>query len=219
MEIIQIFQDILGSYVVAGAIILCGLGVLIWKIASRSQSIDDKLKTIDTLPCTHHDARLNSHDRFFNETRTTLSEVKGQLDLLVKLSTATRTKPLITATAEYSEKLSPRKLNKNGLALYEDIQGEKFLTDNLTYFLSEIDKLHPKTALDVENFALSILRASSSEDIFIPLKSWVYNAPTRQIVDRAGELSPTEVSMDDIFFVLSLPLRDKYLEHNPSIIQ
>ena len=219
MDFIQVFQDILGSYIVAGAIILCGIGVLIWKLASRSQSVSDKLDALNTLPCSHHDIRLNSHEGLLSDSRTTLSEMKGQLDLLVKLSTAARTKPLIIATEEYSEKLSPRKLNKNGQSLYQDINGEKFLNDNLATFFAEIDKLNPKTALDVENFALSILRASSSDDIFIPLKSWVYNAPTRQIEDKEGELTSTEVSMDDIFFVLSLPLRDKYLEQNPSIIK
>ena len=216
---IEVFKDILGSYIVAVAIILCGIGALIWKIASRSQSTKDKLKELDTLPCSHHNLRLNSHDGLLNETRTTLGEMKGQLELLVRLSTATRTKPLIIATEEYSEKKSPRKLNSNGEALYKDIDGERFLTDNLAYFFSEIDKLAPKTALDVENFSLSILRVSLANDIFIPLKSWVYNEPSRCIVNREGKTVSTEVSMDDVLFVLSLPLRDKYLDAHRDIIK
>ncbi len=216
---IEVFKDILGSYIVAVAIVFCGICVLIWKIASRSQSTKDKLKEIDALPCSHHNLRLNSHDGILNETRTTLGEMKGQLELLVKLSTSSRTKPLIIATEEYSEKNSPRTLNKNGQTLYNDINGEKFLKDNLDFFFSEIDKLAPKTALDVENFALSILRISLCNDIFIPLKSWVYNEPTRDIVNRDGKTVPTEVSMDDVLFVLSLPLRDKYLEAHENIIR
>lgn len=216
---IELFKEILGNYIVAVAIILYGIGWVIWKLASRSQATKDKLKEFDTLPCSHHDLRLNSHDKSLTETRATLGEIKGQLNLLVKLSTASKTKTLLLATEEYSMKMSPRKLNKNGEALYNDISGETFLSDNLHFFVSQIDNLAPKTALDVENFALSVLRASSSDDIFIPLKSWVYNEPTREIVGRNGEKSPTDVSMDDVLFVLSIPLRDKYLETHEDIIK
>lgn len=216
---IEIFKEIWGNYIVAAAIMLYGMGVLIWKLALRSQATKDKLKEFDTLPCAHHDLRLNSHDSSLTETRATLGEMKGQLDLLVKLSTASRTKPLLLAAEEYSMKKSPRKLNENGEALYNDISGEAFLSDNLPFFVLQIDNLAPKTALDVENFALSVLRVSSSDDIFIPLKSWVYNEPTREIVGRDGEKSFTDVSMDDVLFVLSIPLRDKYLETHDNIIK
>lgn len=211
---IEVFKDIFGSYIVATAIVLCAIGWLVWTLASRTQSTKDKLKELDTLPCAHHNLRLNTHDGLFSDTRTTLGEMKGQLDLLVKLAASSSTKVFLSAAEDYSEKHSPRQLNNNGETLYNDISGEKFLTDNLDYFFSEIDKLAPKTALDVEVFALAVLRASLSEDIFIPLKNWVYNAPSREITNRDGEQSLTDVSMEDVLFVLSLPLRDKYLENH-----
>jgi len=217
--IVQALQSFFSQYVVALAVLILAAVWGVWKLASAFQSMRDKVKKVDTLPCSHHGLRLNTHDGLFTETRATLGEMKGQLELLVKLSTASRTKPLLLATEEYSEKHSPRRLNQNGEILYNDISGEDFLSRNQTFFFSEIDKLKPKTALDVENFALSVLRAALPNDMFIPLKSWVYNAPTREIVKRDGGKAYTDVSMDDVLFVLSLPLRDKYLKVHPDIIQ
>lgn len=52
-----------------------------------------------------------------------------------------------------------------------------------------------------------------------PLKSWVYNAPVRKIYRPDGSEEMTEVSVDDILFVLSLPLIDRYLETHPDKIK
>lgn len=175
--------------------------------------IEAKLKE---LPCVNHDTKINSHDTLISESKTLMGEIKGKVDTILQIATTARTKPLLIAETDYSQKHSPRMLNKNGETLYSDINGEKFLADNIEYFMSEIDKLTPKTALDVENFALAVLRASLNDDIFIPLKNWVYNAPAREI-ERDGENVTTEVSMDDVLFILSIPLRDKYLSLHTEI--
>jgi len=217
--VVQALQSFFSEYVVALAVLIIVAVWAIWKLASRYYAMKNKVDNFETLPCSHHDLRLNNHDAKISESNALMGEMKGQLDLLVKLATSSRTKPLIIAETEYSEKHSPRRLNKNGEKLYSDINGSEFIAKNSDYFFKEIDKLAPKTALDVENFALAVLRASSDMDIFIPLKSWVYNEPTREIENREGEQVETEVRMDDIFFILSLPLRDKYLEKHPEIIK
>lgn len=217
--VVQALQSFFSDYVVALAVLIIVAVWAIWSLASRYQAMKSKVDNFETLPCSHHDLRLNAQDTKISETSALMGEMKGKLDLLVKLATASRTKPLIIAETEYSEKHSPRRLNKNGIKLYFDINGAEFIDKNSEYFFKEIDKLAPKTALDVENFALAVLRASSDLDIFIPLKSWVYNEPTREIENRNGEHVKTEVRMDDVFFILSLPLRDKYLEKHPEIIQ
>lgn len=41
-----------------------------------------------------------------------------------------------------------------------------------------------------------------------------------RIIERPdGEMVTTDVSMDDVLFILSLPLRDKYLLNHPEIIK
>lgn len=204
--------------IVVGVVISGIVWFTIWAVKLLSKH-EETSSRIDTLPCATHTSKLDKYDERFSTAETLMSEMKGQLDLLVKLSTSSRTKPLLLAENDYSEKHSPRKLNQNGVILYADIKGDDFLRNNFKFFASKIDKLSPKTALDVENYALSILRASLDMDIFIPLKSWVYNEPTRTI-KRADEIEyTTNVSMDDVLFVLSLPLRDKYLELHPEIIR
>ncbi|MDE6018333.1 MAG: hypothetical protein K2G85_05930 [Muribaculaceae bacterium] len=218
--IIDSLKAFLSSYVVAGAVLVIAAVCGIWKLASKYFEKESKFNdTVANLPCSQHGSTLQNHSDQISSSKSMLDKMSGQLDTLLKLSTAARTKPLIIAETDYSEKHSPRRLNKNGEVLYADIEGEKFLDDNFKYFSSEIDRLAPKTALDVENAALAVLRISSNQDMFIPLKSWVYNAPVRKIKRPNGSEEPTEVSMDDIFFVLSLPLRDKYLITHPDIIK
>lgn len=216
--VVQALKSFLSDYVVALAVLIIAACWAIWYFASRYQAMKDKVGNVDTLPCSHHDLRLNAHDSKISESNALIGEVKGQIDLLVKLATTTRTKPFVSAEIDYSEKHSPRKLNENGKKLFSDISGETFLEDNYSKFADEITKLSPKTALDVENFALAVLRASLNLDIFIPLKHWVYNEPTRIIERPNGEMVTADVSMDDVLFVLSLPLRDKYLENHSEII-
>lgn len=217
--LVNALHNFFSEYVVAAAIIAIAIIYVIWWLASRFQAMKDKVDSINTLPCAHHDLRINAHDTRFSEAQSALGEMKGQLDLLVKISTTSRTKPQMAAEADYSEKQSPRKLNRNGEQLYMEVDGDTFLTTNLEYFVKAIDTLSPKTALDVEHLALAVLRASVNLDMFIPLKRWVYNAPTREIIGKDGTTTHKDVSMDDVLFILSLPLRDKYLALRPQVIQ
>lgn len=232
MDFSSALEKLLGGYVAAFAVLIVGLCWLIWKLASYAKEVNLKLDDIKNLPCSDHSAKINEmssicdklkslpcerHTSEINNTSATLAKIEGEVGLLVKLATMTRPETIQSATMEYSEKHSPRKLNSNGVKLFNDISGNQFLSDNKDYLLEKIALLSPKTALDVENFALSVLRASSNEDIFIPLKNWVYNAPSRELTRPDGEKVTAEVSIDDVYFVLSLPLRDMYLERHPLI--
>ena len=139
--IIDSLEAFFGSHIVAGAVLVVAFAYFIWKIAIRYNSETSKFdEAIKDLPCTQHDSILNAHRDQISSSREQLDKMSGQLDLLVKLSTAARTKPLIIAETDYSEKHSPRRLNLNGEVLYADIKGEKFLDDNFKYFSSEIDR-------------------------------------------------------------------------------
>ena len=96
-------------------------------------------------------------------------------------------------------------------------RGDEFLQENGHFFLDEIAKLEPKTALDVENYALSVLLANSERQEFNRLKNWVYNASSLEITDGAGTVSHKDISMEDVLFVLSIPLRDRYLAGHPEV--
>lgn len=111
----------------------------------------------------------------------------------------------------FSTKASPRKLNAEGEKLFEDIKGREFLDTNADFLLNCIKDKTPKTPLDVETVAVEVLVENLNNDMFNDVKNWVYNSPMRKI-EISGELQDYEVTMNDVCFVLSLPLRDMYLD-------
>lgn len=117
-----------------------------------------------------------------------------------------------------SLKHSPRKLNDNGERILSDINGNEFLQKNKDFFFAKIDEQHPKTALDVELAANFVLLSNMSNDIFNDLKNFVYNAPTYLMNDDKEGQRPYDLDMNDICFVLSLPLRDMYLAKHKEIL-
>lgn len=116
-----------------------------------------------------------------------------------------------------SMKHSPRRLNPTGEWLLKEIDGKRFLQDNKDFFFAKIDSMKPKTALDVENAANFACVGYTDMDIFNGMKNYVYNAPTIHITTYDNKERPYDLSMDDVCFVLSLPLRDMYLTEHPEI--
>lgn len=153
---------------------------------------------LDSLPCGKHDDNFRAIMESLTEIKTFLM-VKNPKTAFV-----------------FSQKHSPRMLNKAGESLFNDISGSVFLDANKDFLILEIDGKSPKTALDVENGALQALYDNLDNDIFNGLKKWVYNSPSRK-VEINGEETDYVVTMTDVCFVLSLPLRDIYLQLHPEL--
>lgn len=107
---------------------------------------------------------------------------------------------------------SPYKLTEQGLKLFNDVDGENFLKNNKEMFYKLIDKRKPKTAYDVESAAQYVLYFSTREDIFNPIKDYVYNAPSLITKNEDGTEERHDITLEDVCQVLSIPLRDMYLE-------
>lgn len=175
--------------------------------------IESKLNTI---PCNTHGSKLDTHERQIADSRELLGRMEGQLELLVSNSIGKSNKKIRNHSGySFSAKHSPRVLNENGISLLQDCGGNEFLKQYTDYFISKIETLKPKTALDVEELALAVLQISTSDDMFIPIKNWVYNAPMRELHYPDGTSKSQEITLEDILFVMSIPLRDRYLEKNP----
>ncbi len=218
--IVQALQNFFSEYVVALAVLIIAAVWGIWKLASAIQSMRDKVKSIDGLPCSNHANKIEKHDDQIADTRALMKRMEGQLELLVQNSIEkSNVKIKKKAGYTFSAKHSPRHLNQNGIELLKDCGGDKVLNVNMDFFIGKIEKLQPKTALDVEDLALAVLQTNTNDDMFIPLKSWVYNAPAREIKDVDGSVKLQEIDLDDVIFVMSLPLRDRYLELHPEIIK
>lgn len=115
------------------------------------------------------------------------------------------------------EKKSPRQLSEEGEHVFEEIGGAAFLETNGQRLMDEMERKKPQTPWDVELFARSVLFDRLSDPIFNEIKRWVYEAPIRkQTID--GLEREYEVTLDDICFVLSIPLRDMYLEFHHELV-
>lgn len=222
-QLVSALELFLGKHITAIIVIVAALvvstGFVVWWITSRYDKLKSKISSIDDLPCKHHSDKLDTHDTQFSDTRALLSRMEAQLEILVGNSIdKSNNKVRKKSGLQFSAKHSPRRLNENGKTLLRKCGGDRFLEEHGGFFINKINQLQPKTALDVEDCALAVLQLNTKEDMFIPLKNWVYNEPTWTLTDEDGKEKQQEIELDDVLFVLSLPLRDRYLEkyHIPS---
>lgn len=193
----QVWKWIAENYPVL--LLIAVVAVLVWLVAKFYYTRIVKMENaIKILPCTTHE-QIN----------------QKILDKLTTITTYLITKDS-KASVIFSRKASPRKLNASGEQLFKDCGGQKFLDRNSDELLAAIAEKDPSTALDVENLALEVLISRLDSGIFNELKQWVYNSPSLQI-EVQGQGQEYAVSMNDICFVLSLPLRDMYLEIHPDL--
>ena len=185
------------------------------------QKVEDQLPTITrhderltSLPCSEHSTQVRELNGNYSQLRGEISNIAGKLDVLI---TGLGRSSLDLSTGLFSEKHSPRRLNEQGQQLFDDVDGTRFLDENQDFLFSKLDEKQPKTALDVENMALMVLNLNAENDIFNVLKNWVYNAPSREVTNIEGATVMYDVTLKDVFFVLSLDLRDRYLRAHPEI--
>lgn len=107
-------------------------------------------------------------------------------------------------------KKSPRQLTATGEKMLDMVNGRQFLNDNKEQLFQIIDRYHPKTKLDVQNISMTALLYYTTTDAFNNIKDIIYDMP-----EMETDEGKYEVTLNDICFVMSLPLRDMYItEHN-----
>lgn len=205
--------------IVVGTVVSGIVWITVWAVRLINKYKETEAK-VEALPCTHHASKMDRHDEQLADTRAMMSRMEGQLELLVQNSIEKNNQKIRKKSGlAFSAKNSPRQLNQNGEELLRDSGGRELLERNMDFFINKIEKLQPKTALDVENMALAVLQTHTNEDMFIPIKNWIYNAPAMELKNPDGSTRSQEVDIDDVIFVISLPLRDRYLELHPEIIK
>lgn len=112
----------------------------------------------------------------------------------------------------FTVKNSPRKLNGLGERVYREIEGEAFLEAHGARLAGMIAERKPKTAYDVDRYATEACLLISDDDIFNGMKDFVYNAPSYMVEGEDGKEHPYDLTLEDVCFILSIPLRDRYLK-------
>ena len=169
------------------------------KINEKLNVIDSIKEKVDNLPCSKHDEMFDKINEKLNVIRTALTIGNPML-------------------ANYlSQKNSPRELSEDGKKLFTDIKGEEFLHKNKDILIKGIEDNNPKTPLDVEELSFKVLLHLIDDDMYIGMKNWVYNSSPRKILVDGIEKS-YDITMLDVCFVLSLPLRNMYLELHKELL-
>lgn len=202
--------ELISAVVAIIATIIGGIWFISRKIY-RLGRIFQRFKDVDTRT---RNANCDSHSKDIKEVKTLISSHDDDIKTIKDFLLMTNKK----ASVLFSVKNSPRQLNEMGNKVFAEMQGEDFLNQNKDYLFSQIDGYNPKTALDVENAAHAVCITSVDNEIFNGLKNFVYNSPSYKIKDREGKERMYDLAMSDICFILSLPLRDMYLEIHPEIL-
>ena len=117
-----------------------------------------------------------------------------------------------------SLKNSPTKLSDFGNQILEEINGIEFINDNKECLISRLDEEKPRTALDVENSAFIVFVNFCNNEKFDGIKNFIYNSPEYNVKDNKGCDRKYNLSLMDVCFILSIPLRDMYLESHPEFL-
>lgn len=201
--------ELIGIAVGIVATVLAG----VWFILSRVfgfGKFSQRIEEIDSRTCK---AACELHDRDIDSIKDSLKNVS---DNIVKITSLLLLK-YKDASKLFSVKNSPRQLNEFGKKVFGDIEGNEFLQANKEFLFAQIDVYNPQTALDVENAAHAACLVSADNEIFNRIKSIVYNSPSYKVKDIDGKEKDYDLTLPDVCFVLSVPLRDMYLKEHTEI--
>ena len=191
--------------------------LIVWFIAHlyfvRFRNVE---KGIENIPCASPQGHCTSISDTFNRmdamlgTMNNISEdLKGIKYYLIRTDN--------TTPEELAKKCCPFQLTDMGWLLLEDSGAQKCIDDNLSYFIDEIKKMQPKVELDVEDYALSIVSESIKEDFFNEIKNFVFHArcPYNKIRNGKEISIQSPITLNNVLYVMSIYLRDKFLEKHP----
>jgi hypothetical protein len=155
--------------------------------------------------CRVHTSDIDYTKKNIASIEKSLSYIMGALDSL-KIPAKDGASPSVPLT----QTRSPRQVTEPGHELLELCGAKQLFADKMDVFVSKLEEVEPKTALDVESQALKVLWALTDEDYFNRIKNYLYNNPKF----KDGEVNLTTVCM-----LMSLELRNEYLKRHPEVIQ
>lgn len=97
-----------------------------------------------------------------------------------------------------TKRKSPISLTDRGEALLNNSGGNKFIDDNFDELLKSVEGLSPKTAYDVQEDAKVVIDSLKDDDRLNPVKDFLF---------KDGS------TLEEVFTVMSIYLRDKILNH------
>ncbi|TWJ01584.1 hypothetical protein JN11_01735 [Mucilaginibacter frigoritolerans] len=112
---------------------------------------------------------------------------------------------------------SPVQLTQLGEDILKDTGGKDFVDNNLSMLLNEMQYQNIKTALDAQNFAPLVVSNISTNELFKPIKDYIFKNPQYKTKNTNGDDVFITLDMNVITNVMGIYLRNKYLEVNPDL--
>lgn len=160
------------------------------------------------------EARLDTHEDTLRRVEARLDSHEDKLTQIINILT----KKYPKASDAFAMKNSPRKLSETGERLYQESGAKAVLEECMDSFIGIVEQKNPDNALDVERECYETLVCRTDIKEFRAVKDWVYNSPDWDIETDNGKQRYT-IDMNDICFVMSIPLRDEYLKRHPEVLQ
>lgn len=101
---------------------------------------------------------------------------------------------------------SPVELNTLAKELLDKSGGKAFVDNTLDFLISKIEERNPKSILDIQQLAVSVIFDLVDTEAFSKIKDFVYQNPRYQGQD---------VDVPVIINIIALHLRNKYFERHP----
>ena len=194
--------EIIGIAIGSIATLLGGVWFIIYKAFGLGRTI----QKVSDMPCKAHEDRINAHQVKIDQMNEELVRISSVLMIKYR-----------DARDVLSAKHSPRRLTDAGQRIFADANGQAYLDANKDYLFAEIDRRKPLAKLDVEDASYAVLIDATRLEAFNPIKTFIYNAPNYQLTKSDGTSMSYDVSLIDMCFVMSIPLRDMYLAEHPEI--
>lgn len=192
------------------AVIIVVIFIISWRVFKFYSRFTNTEKHLEILPCKTHGDDINT----FKQTLGLMQDLKESIrkieEYIIKQDPNSMDKLV--------RKCSPLKLTSFGIMLLKESGGEECINNNVDFFLSEIQKLQPKVALDVETYSLSVLNDNLKDEKFNQIKNYIFNSPSpKEFEDTDGAKINLDIKIESILMVMSIYLRDKYLDKHTEI--
>lgn len=150
--------------------------------------------------------RTNNIHREFPEVKKLLTDISSGFKTL---NSVLLEKSIISHSC-FSESNSPRVINDLGKKVLTESGADVVFENMKNELLIELEKSTFQSSLELEKESLNLLLSKMNEPKFSGIQNFVYQHPN---------FEDKPLSYSDILFIMSLKLRDMYIDKHPEITQ
>ncbi len=189
------------------------------EIATAKTKTERIEENIIKLPCDSYKEGITDLKAVTSKLETNVTTILNKMDTvgeqLAEISRwIMKTDPI--EIDRIAPKFSPRRLSAAGIELYTISGAKKIVDDNEDLLVEDIHKMNPITPLDVEDDSYAVLMKRMSEPMFNDVKNYIYYQPEMITVkDENGDDVTVKLSLPLLVRLMSIDLRDRYLNRHP----